>query len=142
MKERNKEAVILLGHGSRVPGASDGMEKVAEGLRRRLGPEMVAVCHMSMRGPHFPEVFDRCAAGGANKIIVIPYFLHAGLHILQDIPEMLREKARQYPQVEIILGKNLGYDDCLVDLVLRRLEESRLLPDVRELKPAADIPEE
>lgn len=134
MKETNKEAVILLGHGSRIPGAGEGMEQVARRMREKRGQGIVETCYMSKLGPHFPEVFEKCVAGGAQKIIVIPYFLHSGLHILEDVPELLREKAKQFPEVELILGKNLGFDECLVDLVLKRLAESRILPDVRTIR--------
>ena len=134
MNDNRKEAVILLGHGSRVPQAGSGMEQLAERLRQRHPASLVETCYMSRLGPHFPEVFDRCVARGAEKVILIPYFLHTGLHILLDIPRMMQEKAREFPGVKVIFGRNLGFDDCLVDLVSRRVEESRNLADVRELK--------
>jgi precorrin isomerase len=124
------EAIILLGHGSRVPGAGEGMEQVARRIREKIGHPMVETCSMQMLGPCFEDVFDRCAAQGARRIIVIPYFLHSGVHMREDIPGMLQEKARQYPGIAIILGKNLGYDESLADLVIRRIGESRELPEV------------
>jgi sirohydrochlorin ferrochelatase len=135
MKKLNNEAIILLGHGSRIPGAGEGMEQVAKRMREKLGQEIIEICYMSKLGPHFPEVFERCVDRGATKIIVVPYFLHSGLHLIEDIPDLLRDKARKYPHVKLILGKNLGFDECLVDLVIRRLDESQDLPDIRELKP-------
>jgi len=135
MKKLNNEAIILLGHGSRIPGAGGGMEQVARRMREKLGQEIIEICYMSKLGPHFPEVFERCVERGATKIIVVPYFLHSGLHLIEDIPDLLREKARAYPHVKLILGKNLGFDECLVDLVIKRIEESQTLPDIRELKP-------
>ena len=134
MKKLNSEAIILLGHGSRIPGAGEDMEQVARRMREKLGQEIIEICYMSKLGPHFPEVFERCVSRGATKIIVVPYFLHSGLHLNEDIPDLLREKAREYPHVKLILGKNLGFDECLVDLVIKRLEESQNLPDIRELK--------
>ena len=131
MNNNKKEAVILLGHGSRIPGAGEGMEQVARRMREKIGQGIIETCSMSKLGPHFPEIFEKCVALGATKIVVIPYFLHSGLHLIEDIPEMLREKIREYPHVELILGKNLGFDECLVDLVIKRLEESRDLPDIR-----------
>ncbi len=135
MNDNKNEATILLGHGSRIPGAGEGMEQVARRMRERPGQGMVETCYMSKLGPHFPEVFEKCIAAGARKVVVIPYFLHTGLHIIEDVPELLREKAKQFPEVELILGKNIGFDECLVDLVIKRLEESKNLPDVRKLKP-------
>ncbi|HUH67334.1 MAG TPA: energy-coupling factor ABC transporter permease [Syntrophales bacterium] len=135
MTGNRKEAIILLGHGSRIPGAGEGMEQVARRMRERFPVEIIEICYMSRIGPHFPEVFESCVSQGATKVVVMPYFLHSGLHMLEDIPELLLEKARKYPDVEIILGKNLGFDECLVDLVIKRLNESRDLRDVREMKP-------
>jgi sirohydrochlorin ferrochelatase len=138
MKESRNEAIILLGHGSRIPGAGEGMEQVAQRMREKLGQGIIEICYMSRIGPHFPEVFESCVARGATKVIVMPYFLHSGLHLMEDIPDLLLEKARKYPHVELILGKNLGFDECLVDLVIKRLGESKNLPDIRESKPPAD----
>jgi sirohydrochlorin ferrochelatase len=135
MKESRKEAIILLGHGSRIPGAGESMEQVAERMRDKLAPGIIEICYMSRIGPHFPEVFESCVSQGATQVIVMPYFLHSGLHLIEDIPELLLEKARKYPHVELILGKNLGFDECLVDLVIRRLDESKNLPDIRKQKP-------
>ncbi|MBI4634636.1 MAG: CbiX/SirB N-terminal domain-containing protein [Deltaproteobacteria bacterium] len=129
-----KRAVIILGHGSRAAGAADDMEKVAARLRERIGYEIIATCQMSGSGALFPEVFDACIGQGASSILVLPYFLHQGIHLLQDVPEMMREKAAAFPGVKVVLGKNLGFDECLVDLVIKRLMESRSLPDILKLE--------
>lgn len=133
-----KEAIILFGHGSRIPGAGEGMEQVAERMRDKLGPGIIEICYMSRLGPHFPEVFESCVARGATKVIVMPYFLHSGLHLMEDIPDLLRDTVGKYPHVKLVLGKNLGFDECIVDLVIKRLAESKDLPDIRKLKPPAD----
>ncbi|MGZ3607982.1 MAG: sirohydrochlorin chelatase [Syntrophales bacterium] len=138
MMNPEKEAVILFGHGSRIPGAGEGMEQVAERMRKKLPSGIIEVCYMSRLGPHFPEVLESCVARGATKVIVMPYFLHSGLHLVEDIPHLLRDKAGKYPHVKLVLGKNLGFDECIVDLVIKRLAESKNLPDISELKPPAD----
>jgi sirohydrochlorin ferrochelatase len=127
------EAIILLGHGSRVPEAGDSMRLVAKGLKSRYRHTMVEVCFLSRPGPHFEETFERCIAAGARRVIVIPYFLHGGLHIQLDIPEMLKKSADLHPGVRVILGDRLGYDDALIDIVERRIQGSRQHPDVRDL---------
>ena len=86
--------MILIGHGSRAAGADDDMEKIAAGLRAKLGG-IVATCRMSGRGIPFDEAFDQCVRQGAKSVIVLPYFLHFGVHLREDIPEILREKRKQ-----------------------------------------------
>jgi sirohydrochlorin cobaltochelatase len=142
-RENGKQAVILIGHGSRAAGADDDMERIAEGLRSARGG-IVELCRMSGRGTPFAEAFEKCMGQDAKEIIVIPYFLHFGVHLRQDIPEMLREAAAKHPEVRLVLGRHLGYDDALVALVEKRIAESEGLCDVRDLpqSPIDRRPEE
>src|SRR5450759_3634507 len=117
-EEAVMRAMILIGHGSRATGADDDMEKIAAGLRAKLGG-IVATCRMSGRGIPFDEAFDQCVRQGAKSIIVLPYFLHFGVHLREDIPEMLREAVAKHPEVRLVLGRHLGYDDALVTLVAK-----------------------
>jgi sirohydrochlorin ferrochelatase len=129
-----EKGIILLGHGSRVPEAGKHMERVAEGLKEKYGYRIVEICYMSRLGPHFPQIFEKCVAQGAIDITVIPYFLHDGLHLVLDIPEMMQEMANLHPHVKLVLGQNLGFDPALVDLVERRIADSSNLCDVRDLE--------
>lgn len=128
-----KRALIILGHGSRADGAADNMEKVALRLKERLDYEIVETCQMSGKGFLFPEVFDRCLKQGAAFVLVLPYFLHRGIHILLDVPRMMQEKAKEYPGVKVVLGSNLGFDEALVDIMLKRVSESEQFHDIREM---------
>ena len=126
------QAVIIIGHGSRAAGADDDMERIAGGLRAAAGGRIVDVCRMAY-GTSFGEAFERCVRQGANTVIVIPYFLHFGVHLRQDIPEILREAVMKHPDVRLVLGRHLGYDDALAALVERRIIESEALCDIRAL---------
>jgi precorrin-8X/cobalt-precorrin-8 methylmutase len=134
---KETEAIILMGHGSRVPGAGKDMEEVARRLKEKYGYPWVEICFISRLGPHFPEVFEKCVKQGAKRVWAIPYFLHEGLHLRLDIPEMMQKEAKKFPHVKLILGKSLGFGEGLVNLVKQRIEESRNLCDVRE----TDLPD-
>ena len=134
MSDGGKKAVILMGHGSRVPDAGKGMEKVAVRLQKLGISEIVDVCYMERLGPRFGQVFEKCIRLGATEVVLIPYFLHLGLHTRTDIPAMMKLEAVKHPNVKLVFGKNLGFDEMLVDLVIKRIEESLPLEDVRSLK--------
>lgn len=133
LSDDQRKAVILLGHGSRVPEAAKNMQRTAERLKEKYGYALVEICFMSRLGPHFPEVFEKCVFLGATKVLVIPYFLHMGLHLLLDIPKMMQEEGQKYPQVKLVLGKGLGYDELLVDLVHQCIQKSQEEKDVRTI---------
>ncbi len=131
--DKERQAVILIGHGSRAAGADDDMERIAGRLRAAADGTIVALCRMAGHGTSFGEVFERCVRQGAKTVVVIPYFLHFGVHLRQDIPELLRKAVAKHPEVHLVLGRHLGYDDALVALVERRIAESEALCDIRDL---------
>lgn len=128
------DAVILIGHGSRVPGAAESMEKVAQALKASGRYPHVTTCNMSLMRPHFVETFQRVVAQGAKAILVLPYFLNEGVHIKCDIPNMMQDIGKDYPDVKLVMGMPLGFDRLLVDLVAKRISECTQLPDVRSLE--------
>ena len=127
------EAIILLGHGSRAPEARMDMEMTAARLRQKYGYPLVEVCFMSRLEPHFPEVFEKCVNLGATRVLVIPYFLNSGLHLILHVPEMLQEQARRFPGVTLRMGRGFEFDELLVDLVQTRIEETRSFKDIRQI---------
>ncbi len=131
--KNGKRALIILGHGSRAAGAARDMEEVALRLKARLDYEIVEICQMSGKGALFPEIFDRCMEQGAASVLVLPYFLHRGVHMLLDVPGMMKEKAAAYPGVKVVLGRNLGFDEALVDIMMKRVRESERFDDIREM---------
>ncbi len=129
----DKKAIIILGHGSRVPDASYAMQEVAKGIQDKHGYSIIEICYMSRLGPHFDETFDKCVERGATEVILVPYFLHEGLHMKVDIPTMMQCATERHPRIRLVLGKPLGYDEVLIELVHRRICESEALCDVRDL---------
>ena len=127
-----KKAIILIGHGSRATGADDDMEKISAGLRKKLGVT-VETCRLEGRGTTFAEAFEKCAALGAKEVLVLPYFLHFGVHLRRDIPKLMRESLKKHPEINLILGRHLGFDEALVDLVAKRINESKGFDDIRNL---------
>lgn len=127
------DTVILLGHGSRVPGADRSMLRVAAALREKGRYANVETCNMSRLGPHFEEIFEKCVQMGARKVLLLPYFLNEGLHMKLDIPARMQKAVRRHPHVRLVFGKNLGFDPLLVRLTEKRIEESTSLADVRDI---------
>jgi sirohydrochlorin ferrochelatase len=121
MSEPNA-AIVLLGHGSRLPDSGRAMEKVAQRLKDQFGRRTVKIAHMSMQQPDLDSALTSCIEQGATHVVVIPYFLHEGVHIREDVPEMMEKFAAAHPGVRLALGKGLGYDPLLADIVQKRIE--------------------
>lgn len=117
-------AIILLGHGSRAPEATLAMEQVARIYAEQHPRSPVHVAHMELCQPDVPSTIAVCVAAGAREILVVPYFLHLGNHLREDIPGILRAAATAHPGVVIRCGPPFGYDPALVDLVAKRVGDA------------------
>lgn len=122
-----KVGVLLLGHGSRADGANDGMHRVAEVLRSRGEYDVVEVGFMIRNFPSIEDGAALCVQQGADTVLLIPYFLHTGLHLLEDLPAAVPHLERLHPGVRFVLGQPMGLHPKLVDIVVDRVEECRAL---------------
>ncbi len=75
---------------------------------------------MELADPTISEAFEACVAQGADEIIVHPYFLSPGRHSKQDIPNMVKEVARNHPEVSFRVTEPLGLHDKIIEVVLER----------------------
>jgi sirohydrochlorin ferrochelatase len=60
----------------------------------------------------------RCVAGGATEIVVFPYFLAAGTHVVSDIPEAVETFRAEHPDVTLRLTQHLGASETLPTAIL------------------------
>ncbi|HEX9016031.1 MAG TPA: cobalt-precorrin-5B (C(1))-methyltransferase [Chloroflexota bacterium] len=123
--ELAQTGIVLLAHGSRGDNANDGLFEVAEGLRQRDPESIVEIGFMQRNFPTIEEAARSCVVGGADTVLLIPYFLHFGLHMQDDLPETVENLRSMYPGVRFAFGRPLAHHPGLLDIVLDRIEECR-----------------
>jgi sirohydrochlorin ferrochelatase len=121
-----KNALLVLVHGSPRPVANETMFRVVETLKAR--PEVqerfpiVAVGFMECNEPSIPEAIDYCVAEGATSLTAVPYFLHTGTHVCDDLPTLLEEAQERHPHVEFRMADYLGLSSRLTELLMNRAD--------------------
>jgi sirohydrochlorin cobaltochelatase len=119
-------ALIILGHGSRNPAATEQfMELVAQLRAQRDEPVLPAF--MELAEPSLADAVADAVAGGAVEIVVQPCFLFDGMHIRRDVPEMLAGFAAERPGVMFRFGRPLGADARIAEILLERAGEATCL---------------
>lgn len=97
------------------------LETVAELLQSMVGPDvLVRYAHMELADPLIPAGVDACVSAGATELIVFPYMLSPGKHSTRDIPRMVGEAARRYPDVKVRVTEAFGVHAKLAEVVLER----------------------
>jgi sirohydrochlorin ferrochelatase len=118
-----RPALIVLGHGSRNAAATEQFMEVVDQIRARYdGPVLPAF--MELAEPSLADAVADAVAGEAAEIVVQPCFLFDGNHIRRDIPGLLAGFAARYPATTLRLGRPLGPDTRVVDMLLERAEEA------------------
>ncbi|MHB1324957.1 MAG: precorrin-8X methylmutase [Thermoleophilia bacterium] len=111
--------VVVIGHGSRAPEALVLLNWVADHLAERLAMPVLAAS-LQFNKPTLGECCRELATAGARRVVVAPYFLFNGNHLMKDIPEELDRLRLDLPGTEFILADSLGTDDLLVEVLARR----------------------
>ncbi len=111
--------MVLAGHGSRSADANRSLRALAATLETRLGYRVVAA-YLEMAEPSIPTTILGCVLGGAQHIVIVPYFLHPGMHVSRDIVEIVDAARSAHPRVTFTVAAFFGshprIGDVLADL--------------------------
>lgn len=116
--------VVLVGRGSTDPDANSEVAKVARLLEETTDVAGVEYAFISLAPPGVPRALERCAALGAKKVVVLPYFLFGGV-----LPDRVVAQS-VHSRLDIRVAPVLGDTDSLADLVIERYDEA-LAGDIR-----------
>jgi sirohydrochlorin ferrochelatase len=112
-------------HGSPRSQSNEVVFRVAEQLRARHVFDIVTVGFMECNDPDIPSAVRHCVEQGAREIIAVPYFLHTGRHVAEDLPSILEQARTEYPDVRIFMTTYLGRSQTLTSLLARRAKEAQ-----------------
>ena len=93
-------------------------------MLRRGGFEAVVASFLELAEPSIPDAGARCVAEGAKQVVMLPYFLSAGVHVRRDLAAHCAELAMKFPRVDFRLAEPLGPHPLLLDVVSARAKEA------------------
>jgi sirohydrochlorin ferrochelatase len=120
--DRERTGVLLVGRGSSDPDANSDLFKIARLLHEGRPYPFVEVSFSGIARPFVPEGLERCRRLGAERLVVVPYFLFTGI-----LPERIKAQsavfAREHPEIQVTMARHLWPDIRLAALVLARYRE-------------------
>ncbi len=118
-----KLALILVDHGSAVAEANAVVEAAAAIVRDERFVAVLAA-HMELAPPTLADAFAGAVAAGAERIVVVPFFLGPGRHSRSDIPRLAAQASLANGGVTYVVAEPLGPDPALAALALARAEQA------------------
>lgn len=119
-----KTAILMMAHGSRIAEANDAARDVAAMVKEMTGFEIVEVSFRELHDPNIQSGIDACVAKGAERILLMPYFLFMGAHVQHDLPEEIEEAQKRYPGLVMEMGGHLGAHRKLAEIETERIGEA------------------
>jgi sirohydrochlorin ferrochelatase len=119
-----KTAILMMAHGSRIAEANDAAREVAAMVKGMTGFEIVEVSFRELHNPNIQSGIDACVAKGAQRILLMPYFLFMGAHVQHDLPEEISEAQKRYPGLVMEMGGHLGAHPKLAEVEAERIGEA------------------
>lgn len=127
-------AILLIDHGSVKPEANHMVSCMANLLQHMVGQDVIVrYSHMELAAPSIAEGLAECVRAGASEVIAFPYMLSPGKHVTRDVPRLVAEAAREFPDVSFRVTGALGVHEKLAELIALRTGV-----EIAEPIPAAD----
>jgi len=134
-------AVLLIAHGSRHAPANDDLHRMVARIAERGDYRIVEPAFLELAEPDIASGGSRCVDRGASRVLMVPYFLSSGVHLLRDLTAARDDLKRRHPSVEFRLGPPLGPDPLLDKLVADRVRQLDSDGPAPEFAPSGELAE-
>ncbi|MBP3951182.1 sirohydrochlorin chelatase [Bacillus suaedae] len=120
-EERKPISILLVGRGSSDPDNTSDLMKISRLVWEFTPVSDVEVCFIAATRPNVDEGLERVHRLPNDTIYVVPYLLFTGV-LMKGLQKKLDEWSENTNKT-FILTDYLGFDDQLVDVLARRVQE-------------------
>ena len=117
------KALLVVAHGSRKKESNAEVLGLVRELNQKARGafDVVRGAFIQFTTPLVPEVIAELVESGVKEATVLPYFIAGGSHVTNDIPELIAEARRAYPELIFKVTSHLGKFEGLADYILDRV---------------------
>ena len=103
------KSLLIVAHGSRREESNNEVRDLVKKLESMDHDfHEVKPAFLELAEPLIPDGIRAAIANGATKVVVLPYFLSAGRHVVEDIPADVEIVKAEHPDIEISIAPYLG----------------------------------
>jgi len=117
-------ALLLIAHGSRRAEANAELHHIADAMRERGRYPIVQVSYLELAEPGIEPGGVLCVEAGATEVILLPYFLSPGKHVVEDLSSARDRLSERFPDVRFVLAEPLGRHPLILDVLEQRAREA------------------
>ena len=120
---KDKECdVLVIGHGSSDRRATEAFIFTINAIKQYY--RNVEYCFLELEGPTIQEGINSVIKKNPKILLIMPYFLHKGIHIKNDVIKEVKTALKSHTFTNILIADHIGVDDKMVSLILQRANEA------------------
>jgi len=115
------KGLLLLGHGSKIPGFNDVMEFHKKRISKIGIFDEIAIAYVSI-SPGLKEIINEMKS---DEIYIVPLFMSHGAHT-KELPSLLglNSNSGEYNGVKVTICNPIGNDELITYAILNSVIES------------------
>jgi sirohydrochlorin ferrochelatase len=117
----NECDVLVIGHGSSDRRATEAFIFTINAIKHSY--RNVDYCFLELARPTIQDGITSIIKKSPKILLIMPYFLHKGIHIKQDVINELKNALSGHSFSNIFIADHIGVDDKMVNLILHRANE-------------------
>jgi len=120
---KDKECdVLVIGHGSSDRRATEAFIFTINAIKSSY--RNVDYCFLELAEPTIQEGINSVIKKNPRIVLIMPYFLHKGIHIKNDVIKEVKTALKSHTFTNILIADHIGVDDKMVSLILQRANEA------------------
>ncbi|MYB34628.1 MAG: cobalamin biosynthesis protein CbiX, partial [Gammaproteobacteria bacterium] len=117
--------LLIVAHGSRNPNSNRETEALTDAVRKRGHDyQIVEHAYLELAKPTIPAAVAGLVDRGVDSITLVPLFLASGNHVERDMPAILDELNKTYPDGRFTMTSHIGANTGFADLIIKHLAET------------------
>lgn len=120
----NPSQLLIVAHGSRRQQANQEVIALCQRLAPWVDFDAVGAAFLELAEPSIPDAIDQAVAGGALRVVLLPYFLSEGRHVSEDIPALVEQAIQRHQSIDIVLTPYFGQSPVIVTAMQALLKGS------------------
>lgn len=115
------KSLLVVAHGSRRAESNDEVRGLVNSLKNMQHDFVeIKAAFLELAEPSIPDGIRQLIRNGAKQVVVMPYFLSAGRHVAEDIPNDVKIVQLEHPDIAIKISPYLGQSEELKKILLKQ----------------------
>ncbi len=116
--------LLIVAHGSRRKESNEEVFALTNKIKSISGNTFncIKCAFLSIAEPDVKSQIALFAEKKSEKIIIFPLFLAAGNHVTTDLPNMIKDIEKKYPEISFKIAPHLGGLKGIENIILEQVK--------------------